>query len=107
MIELSMTEGTFRALIALAGGSLALLVGMFLYMLKTAKAAHVGDRWISAAGSYLRAVEACQEFDLQTDALIVQHAYRWPPGTAIVRNRVEVEKLIRRWGAVGIGGPGL
>lgn len=92
MIEL--TDANFRTLIMLAGGSLALLVGMFVYLLRSARSSYLGDRWITAAGSYDRAAVELRRFDAETEALVVQHGSRFPPGILTRVDRRTVEFLI-------------
>lgn len=108
MIEIS--EEQWRMVLALGICSVVVLVGMFAYCARCARLAYLGERWVLAAGSYRRAARALQDFDLETDALVVEHAYRWPEGVLVRMDRENVESLIRRYGPTGQrcgGGPGL
>lgn len=111
MIE--MTEETWRLFIVLGIGGLVLLVAMFVYCVRCARAAYLGEKWWQAAGTHRRAIQALHAFEHETEALVVQHAYRFPAGLLVSIDRENVERLIEqadRREAMrdnGGGGPGI
>lgn len=108
MIEI--TEQQWRMLMVLGIGAVIILVAMFVYCVRCARLAYLGERWVMAAGSHRRAARALQDFDLETDALVVEHAHRWPEGVLVRMDRENVEALIRRYApptGQQFGGPGL
>lgn len=104
---IQITDDQFRFLIVMGLGSLVLLAAMFIYCVRSARLAYLGERWVHAAGSYGRAARALRDFDIETDALIVEHAHRWPAGILVLHNRESVEALIARHASAKFGGPGL
>ena len=106
---ITITEEQWRMILVLGICSVVVLVAMFVYCVRCARLAYLGERWVLAAGSHRRAAQALQDFDHETDALVVEHAYRWPEGVVVRMDRENVEALIRRYGPTGqqFGGPGL
>ena len=104
----TITEEQWRWMLALALCGLVLLVGMFCYMVRLGRLAYLGERWVMAAGTYRRAARALDEFTLETEALVIQHAYLWPSGQVCHMNRAWVEGMIRLHPPkTDAGGPGL
>jgi hypothetical protein len=104
---ITITEETWRQLVVMGLGCLVLLVAMFVYVVRSARLAYLGESWIRAAGSRRRAVRALTEFEHETEALVVEHAYRWPDGLLVAMDRENVERLIERYSPQKFGGPGL
>ena len=102
---ITITDLEFRWLLSTGLCALVLLVAMFIYTARCARLAYLGEAWQDAAGSYPRAIRALQDFKHETDALVVEHCWRWPKGTVVVMNRLEVERLNAT--ADKGGGPGL
>jgi hypothetical protein len=102
---IELTRAEFLTIWTLVCGSLALVVVMFAYTVRVARRAQLGDRWIDAAGTPARALQALRDFSHETDALLVAHGSRFPPGYLITYNRLDIERLIRQ--ADRGGGPGL
>lgn len=92
MVEI--TDAQWRVLMWLGAGVLVSLVSMFAYVVKTAREAYLGHRWVQAAGSYERAARELRRFDCETDALLIQHAGKLRPGQALTLDRVHIEKAL-------------
>lgn len=111
MMEINVTPEAFRWLLVYLLSQLVLLVGMWVYVVRTSRHAFLGSKWIAAAGTYARAARELGRFELATEAMAIRHGSRFPDGKPVHINRAEIEQLIHEADLRDVenrgGGPGL